>query len=408
MKRPGPDYWLFAVVVALTTIGVVAVYSASYPRAAARSAEQLKLDQIDPGATSAVQLLADATARKQMSFMLKHAGFAGIGLLCLGLAMVMPLEVLRARRLVRLAMGVTLGLLALTYTALGVSNQTFAHRWVNLFGFTIQPSELAKVTVALYLASTMDRSPRRLNDLHWLWRPALTVLAAVALTLRQPHLGGAIMLAGITCAVLWAAGLSRRNWALLAILAVAAVTASVVKEPYQLARLTSFLDPLHAEQREGMHIIRCGTALSRGGWSGRGMGRSIEKFDWLPECHSDSILAVLGEEFGFLGTLTVLALFVTLGWRGLRIAQARQDRFGRLLAVGLTASLFGQGMLNIGVTSGLLPQTGVGLPFITYGGTSLVISLLTVGLLLNLSRESGADARSGETEAYLVGSKGLR
>lgn len=404
----GPDTWLFAVVLALTTIGVVAVYSASYPRAAARSAEQLKLNHIDPTETESMQLLSDATARRQMMFMAKHAAFAGIGLLGLVVAMALPIEAFRSRRVAQLAMVVTIGLLVLTYTSLGNSNQTFARRWVNLFGLTIQPSELAKVSIALYLASMLDRAGRRMNDWHWLWRPAAVVLAAVGLTLRQPHLGGAIMLTGITCAVLWAAGLSRRNWLILAVAAGLAAGASLYHEPYQLARLTSFIDPLHDATGDGMHIISCGTALSRGGWSGRGMGRSIQKFDWLPECHSDSILAVVGEEFGLLGTLTVLGLFVTLGWRGLRIAQSRTDRFGRLLAVGLTASLFGQGMLNIGVTSGLLPQTGVGLPFITSGGTSLIISLVTVGLLLNLSRESGPTEELGETDSYLVGSNGLR
>ena len=157
-----------------------------------------------------------------------------------------------------------------------------------------------------------------------------------------------------------------------------------------------------------MQIIRAGTALSRGGLSGRGLGRSIEKFDWLPECHSDSIFAIIGEETGLLGTLTLLTLLLLLGGAGMRVAAGRPDALGRLLAVGLTTGLVGQGLYNIGVTSGLFPQTGVGLPFISYGGISLLVSLTAVGLLLNLSCYTTEPETPRETGWSPNDSKGRR
>lgn len=385
MTRHKPDYFIFFLAVTLTAIGLVWVYSASYPRAAARSAEQWEVVNLHQAAEESPTPSLLDNARRQGVFAIKHAGFAILGMLLLCGAVLISPDALRSTRIGWAGIIVTLVLLVLTYTGLGSSSSTFAHRWLTIGPLTIQPSEFAKITLVVFLAQQIAHSRGQLNEWRWLRVPLLTVAIIMGAVLAQPHLGGTAMLALAVAAILYVAGLSGRNWAIIGVALALCLCGTLILKPYQVERLTSFINPLEDPEGSGMHIIRAGTALSRGGLSGRGLGRSIEKFDWLPECHSDSIFAIIGEETGLLGTLTLLTLLLALGGAGMRVASGRPDAFGRLLAVGLTTGLVGQGLFNIGVTSGLFPQTGVGLPFISYGGTSLLVSLTAIGLLLNLS-----------------------
>jgi len=406
MKRR-PDVVLFSVVIALVAIGIVTVYSASYP-IAARYARVHDAATASPGATDVDSDAADEApvpAALQQTFMRRQMVWAALGLLCLIVALNMPLARLRSPGVVGAVLLMAFVLLALAYVpGVGSAQGREARRWIHVgHWLTLQPSEFAKFAMCLFLAYALSSLRERIND----WRYLREVLAVLCLMLglvvMEPHLGGTLVMAATAACVFAAAGLRRRWFGYAAVAAVLLVAVSITFQPYQRLRLVAWLDPVKYADSIGYHAVHCGTALSRGGWVGRGLGRSIEKFSYLPECHTDSILAVLGEEHGFIGAFTVLALFLTLAIRGMYIATAQERRFDCYLAVGLTAGIFLQAMLNFGVTSGLLPQTGVGMPFLTYGGSSLVFCMAAVGVLLNLScnrpaadRPSASRVKAGE------------
>jgi cell division protein FtsW len=398
--RSGPDTILFGVTMALVTIGVVTVFSASYPMAAARAASASRYNAAAADSAQDPRLAAAAvkasTASLQQTLMHRQLQWALVGLLALVGTMTMPRTWLTSERTVQVALAVAGVLLLLAFTRFGSTHGREARRWIHVGSFTLQPSEFAKLALCLFLAWRLGRVRTNVNDSRHLVPALIVTVVLLALVLLEPHLGGMLVLAGTAGCVLFAAGVEPRRLALLGLLGAMVVTASVLLMPYQRLRLIAWLNPAAYADDIGYQAVHCGTALARGGLAGRGLGRSIEKFLYLPECHTDSILAVLGEEQGFLGTVTVLALFLTLAWRGLLIAAGCAEPSHRLLATGLTAGIFLQAVLNFGVTTGLLPQTGVGMPFLTYGGSSLVFCLTSVGVLLNLSRRGPAPAPAGD------------
>lgn len=372
LDRPRVDLVLFGVAMLLVAVGLVAISSASYPRAGGTFAHALR-----------------------------QLAWIGVGLIVMVLAFAMPSSTLRSDRTLAVVLVLSLLLLLACYLP-GLSSQQGrgTARWISFLGISIQPSEPAKFALMLILAHILARVRGKIRRPDCLVRVLLVIGLFAALILKQPHLGCTLVICGASLLVLFIAGARPAHLATLIAAGAIVVVFSLVRHPYQMARIEAWARPSLADPSdETYQAIHCATALARGGLVGRGPGRSIEKFDYLPECYTDSILAVFGEEFGFLGTSLLLVLYLVYGWRGMRIAMqlelVAQDRFGALLACGLTCVVMLQALLNYWVTSGLLPQTGVGLPFISYGGSALCCFLGATGLLLHLSLHTGAPADAG-------------
>jgi cell division protein FtsW len=265
-----------------------------------------------------------------------------------------------------------------------------AQRWVALGPLSFQPSELAKVALVLYLAASLERKRERLDDFVQGVLPHCVVVGTMALLLLiEPDFGSTALVAVVLFAMLFVAGARPLHLALLGSAALPALYFLVRFEPYRWARLMAFLnydlDPLGM----GFQLRQSLIAFGSGGVTGVGLGQSQQKMFFLPAAHTDFIFSVVGEELGLLGALLVLGLFAWIAARGLRIAAAHPDRFGSLLAFGLTLLLVVQGLLNVGVVLGCLPTKGLVLPFISYGGSAMLLTMAEVGALLALARETG-------------------
>jgi cell division protein FtsW len=263
-----------------------------------------------------------------------------------------------------------------------------ASRWIGTGSFQFQPSELAKLALVLFAADVLARREAKKD---WAYRagPVLIVMAAFALLiLEQPDMGTAVVLCAIGGCILFAAGFPLRWMAAVAALAGLGGVVLAVSAPYRLARLTSYLDPSAHASTTGYQSLQGLIALATGHLAGTGLGQSLASWGYLPNQYTDFIFAVLGQETGLAGSLVVLALFGALGVVGTRIAWRAATTFESLLAAGVTAWLVLQAIINVGAVAGVLPVTGVPLPFVSYGGTSLVIELFAVGLLANVARRA--------------------
>ncbi|MGE5552442.1 MAG: putative lipid II flippase FtsW [Betaproteobacteria bacterium] len=301
-----------------------------------------------------------------------------------GMAFFMNFDYHRLRRLAAPALAIAIILLAAVLvtgrSALG------ATRWINLGPLSIQPTEIAKLAMVVFLAAYFAGRPERVLSLSGLAVPAGILGLIVLLVMKQPDFGSTLIIMGLTTAMFILAGI-RFSWLIAAGLAVLPGLVYLAKaKPYRAARLTAFLNPWAHRQDIGYQTIQSLLALGSGGILGLGLGQSRQKFLYLPEQHTDFIFAILGEELGLLGTLTVVALYFVFAWRGYRIAINAPDEFGSLLAAGLTSVVAFQAILNMMVISGSLPITGVTLPLLSYGGSSLAITLSCVGILLNISK----------------------
>ncbi len=260
-------------------------------------------------------------------------------------------------------------------------------RWITLGFASIQPSELAKLGLVLFTAALLDRRMHRVNEpSHTLLPIAAITGGLVFLVFSQPDFGTSVMLVTIVMAMLFAAGLSYRYLAGCLMLMLPAAMLAVYIAPYRFERLMTFLDPMAYEFDEGFQIVHSLFALGSGGLLGRGLMASVEKL-WIPEPHTDFIFSIIGEEFGLVGTTLTLACFVVIGWRGLRTSLRAPDRFGALLGVGITAMIVIQALVNISVVTSMVPTKGIPLPFVSNGGSSLVINLIAMGILLNVSQQ---------------------
>jgi cell division protein FtsW len=258
----------------------------------------------------------------------------------------------------------------------------------------VQPSEIAKLAVALWVAAYLSRrpAPRTLGEL---LRPlGLVVGAACGLILVEPDLGTAIAITIMVATMLVVAGARLSVLAGAASLGVALVLLAIWIEPYRRARLSSFLDPWQDADGSGFQAVQAMIALGSGGIFGVGLGESVQKVYYLPEASTDMIFAIVGEELGLVGAFAVIAAFVVFGYAGFNIALACKNRFGKLLAAGLTALVCGQAAVNVAAVLGLAPLTGIPLPFVSYGGSSLIVGLASVGILLNIAVNHAADAES--------------
>ena len=284
-----------------------------------------------------------------------------------------------------------LGLMAVLVPGIGVSAYG-ATRWIGVGSLTIQPSEIAKLALVIWGSDLLVRKWKLLGQWKHLLVPLLPVgLLFGALVMAEPDMGTTIVLLLVVFALLWVSGAPARLFGLCAggIALLGAFLA--IAEPYRLARLTSFLHPFQDSQIGGYQAVQGIYALAAGGWWGKGLGSSAEKWGYLPNAHTDFIFAIIGEELGLLGTLLVIALFAVLGFAGLRIAQRTTDRFVRFASAAITVWLVGQAVVNIGAVVGVLPITGIPLPFISFGGSALLPTLVAIGLLASFARtEKGA------------------
>ena len=270
------------------------------------------------------------------------------------------------------------------------------HRWIKLGPANIQPSELAKLAVVLYLAWFLDLKRRgkagmefcKEDFLNTILPAAGPILVCVVLVLLQPDLGTAVDIVLIATAILYVEGLS---WKWIGVGAAAALPALyflIAHVAYRQARLMAFLDPGSDPQGAGFQLLQSLIAVGSGGFTGVGLMESKQKLFYLPEAHTDFIYAVICEELGFIGAMIVIALFAVYGWRGMRASFSAPDGFGRLLALGITAMVLSQALINFAVVLGMVPTKGIPLPFICYGGSSLLVMLLATGVLLNISQQA--------------------
>jgi len=360
LTRREPDYILLGAVLALLAMGTVVVFSAS-------SSEAL------------------ASFQNPYHFLERQVAWAALGLGVLYL--VMRIDYWRwPRWALPLFLAAVFGLLLVLVPHIGLEING-ARRWIKLGPLVVQPSELAKLAMVLMFAWLLTRHQDRLGDFWGGLVPLLGLaLVVLGLILAEPDLGTTVAVGGTFAIMLFAAGMKKRHMVALGLAAVPALAWAIFGESYRRQRLLAFLDPWKHPLTSGFHTIQALLALGSGGLLGVGLGHSLQAFGYLPEDYTDFIFAILGEELGLIGTIAVIVLFMVVAWRGFRIAMRAPDTFSGLLALGLTSMIVLQAAINIGVVTATLPVTGITLPFISYGGSSLVLSLAGVGILLNISR----------------------
>ncbi len=264
-----------------------------------------------------------------------------------------------------------------------------ARRWLRAGPIPIEPSEMVKLATVFFLARYLSDQQENLSNPKFL-APAFAVVGMLAIVLlKQPDFGAAVMLTLVLFTMLFAAGAENRHLGIAGSVALLALVIQVGHKAYRMRRLSAFLNPWRTAQGSGFQLIQSFIAFGAGGGWGVGLGASRQKMFYLPQAHNDFVFAVCGEEFGVAGALVVIALFVTILVRGMRIARNEGDSFGSLLAVGITGLLSLQAFVNMAVVTGLVPTKGLPLPFLSYGGTSMVASLAAVGVLMALGRRSG-------------------
>jgi cell division protein FtsW len=316
--------------------------------------------------------------------------FGALGLVAMRVLSVRGLAAARALTPALLAVSI---LLLVVVLAPGVGLEANgAQRWIGAGLFQVQPSELAKLALVLYGAHLIATRPRMVGDLRSMLPYLIVVGMACALIVIEPDLGSALVAAFTVATLLVVGGAKVRHLALVAGVLVLLAMVAIAIEPYRQERLTGFLDPGADAAGSGFQGIQASIALGSGGVFGVGLGESVQKAFYLPEAHTDMIAAVIGEELGLVGILVLVGLFVVFGYAGFRTAQRARDRYCKLLAAGLTSLVLVQAAINLFAVLGLAPLTGVPLPFVSYGNSSLLVMLASVGLILNVARGGRAPA----------------
>ena len=285
------------------------------------------------------------------------------------------------------------GLLILVFTPLGTSVRGAKggrfSRWIAVAGVQFQPVEFAKIALIIHTAHFLARNPERIKNLFNGVLPNILIIGLMfGLVAKQPDFGSAVLLAATACCLLFIGGIRLSHTFLLIGIGGILLAGIIVSDPYRLTRLTDYWASLQSPEATSFQLGRSLDALKWGGLFGVGIDDSVAKINYLPYPHTDFIFSVLGEEFGFIGTASVTIIIMIFVWRGISIARRTENRFGALFATGLTIIIGLQAFINIGVVTGLLPTKGITLPFLSYGGSSLVISLVSVGMLLNISRSA--------------------
>jgi cell division protein FtsW len=308
-----------------------------------------------------------------------------VGLCALFIAMKFPYRLLASRRLIWVLFGGCLASLILVFFMPAAGG---AHRWILIGPLRVQPSEFTKLFVCLFMASTLTYKGNRVNDLLRVPVPALAVVGTLAmLIVAEPDLGTAVILVVVAAVMLFVAGLRWRYLAVLAALGTVGMVISVLIQPYRWTRIVDFIFAVLGIREPSYQVLQSLIALGSGGLTGVGVGLGKQQAFFVPAAHTDFIYAILGEELGLAGTSAVVIGFLLIFWRGTRTARRTREPFGSYLALGITCWLVFQALTHILVCLGLVPTTGLPLPFISYGGSSLVASMAAMGLLLNISKD---------------------
>ncbi len=340
---------------------------------------------------SASAVRAELVFGSSTTYLLRQLEGLALGLAAGAIAASLPLPVLRKFAFV--GWGITTLLLAATLTPLGVQHHG-AQRWLDIAGLSFQPLEFAKLGLVLGLASWLSSHEKELHRARIsLGVPALLASIPAGLLLLQPDFGGATMLLGFTLVLVFVAGARLSHLATAAALALPPLALIAISEPYRWSRLRSFVDPFADATNHGYQLVQSLLAFGIGGTFGSGIGAGQQKLGFLPEAHTDFILSVVGEEMGLVGVAGVLGLFGLMGVASLGIASRARDSFSMLLATGASLLLWMQACLNAGVAMGLLPTKGATLPLFSYGRSSIVASLIAIGLLLNVARPRASRRR---------------
>jgi cell division protein FtsW len=335
---------------------------------------------------SASAVMAMERYQQPYLFLLKQVMWAVMGLAAVAVVMRLDYRLYREPALVWTALVVVGVLLAAVLFSAPING---TRRWFGLGGIGVQPSELAKLVAILFTAVLLERRMHRVNDLAYALLPiAIVTGALVFLILLQPDFGTAFAIVLIVGMMVFAAGLDYRYIAAVMAAGLPLGAWVLMSANYRRERLLAFLNPENDPLGTGFQILQSLISVGTGGLLGKGLMGGVQKLFYLPEPHTDFIYAVIGEEFGLVGTSTVLLAFVVILWRGLRIARRAPDAFGAFLAIGLTAMIAAQAFINMSVVLGLLPTKGIPLPFVSAGGSSLLISLVGMGILLNVSQHS--------------------
>lgn len=368
LKRHGFDFPLFIAILAICAFGLVMMYSASY---------YYGLTKMGDGAY----------------FLKRQAIFLGIGMVGLFVLSNIKFTFYRYAAVSILAY---VGVVGLTFVCLLFSPVNEARRWIPLGFFNLQPTELGKIVLVMVLANIMSRKVNMQNFIVGMV-PCLIVLVGLCVpTILQPNFSMVVIYALVTYIMLYIGGTRRSHRLLLVLTGAAAGAALIIKEPYRLTRILSFINPEADPTGAGFQPLQSRIALANGGFFGQGLNFSRQKLLFLPERENDYILAIIGEELGFIGILVLLAAYFFVIWRCIRIAMNCPDKFGKLFAGGLTGVFALQIIINVGVVAGALPSTGQTLPLISYGGTSMIVFLAAFGILLNISRYTEVTAKNAK------------
>ncbi|MGL4873648.1 MAG: stage V sporulation protein E [Clostridium sp.] len=360
------DIWLLAITVTLLSIGVVMVYSASS-----------YFSMFDSN---------DSTVFFRKQFM-----WAILGIIALFIMSRIDYHNFRNKKIMYILYGVTIILLLAVFAFPATKG---AQRWIKLPGLSFQPSELAKYTVVLFLAYKLTKIGKGIQNFRKGVIPTLGYAGLIAgIILSQKNLSIASVTMMVSFAMIYISGARFKH--MFGVIAPALVSAAIlftVSSEYRYDRLTNFINPWADPAGNGYQLIQSLYALGSGGITGLGLGQSRQKTMYMPEPHNDFIFSIIGEELGYIGCLTIMVLFIFFIWRGIKISMEARDSYGALIAIGITAIIGIQCLINIAVVTGSMPVTGVPLPFISYGGSSLVINLAAVGILLNISRQKKREA----------------
>ena len=361
------DKWLFVATLALICASVVMVYSAS-------------------------ALVALERFQQPYLFVTRQLIWASVGIAVLSIVMRIDYRTYRNDKLVWALLGLVGILLIAVLFSRPINN---ARRWIGIGGFGIQPSELAKLAAIIFTALVLERRRHRINEVSYSLLPIGVIVGGlVGLIMLQPDFGTSVSLLAVIGVMVFAAGLSYRYLFGTLLLALPALYVILMQADYRRRRLLTFMDPWADPLGDGFQIIQSLIAVGTGGVFGKGLMAGVQKLFYLPEPFTDFIFAVISEETGLIGASFVVLCFCVIGWRGLRTAMRAPDAFGAYLALGITMMLVLQAFFNISVVLGLVPTKGIPLPLVSNGGSSMLINLLAIGVLLNISQhqqmETGA------------------
>jgi cell division protein FtsW len=359
------DKLLFTATLALVCVSLVMVYSAS------------------------AVIGMERYHQRPAYFLFKQVTFAVVGLALMPILMKIDYRRYRQPIVIWTALGLLVfGLVAVLLFGGRING---AKRWFAVAGVGVQPSEFAKLVMILYVAAILERRMDRIDDLRYSLVPVgIAVGGVVGLIMLEPDLGTALSIILIVSAMVFAAGISYRYIIGLALVSLPAAIVVLMSADYRRRRMLVFLNPWQDPLGDGFQVIQSLIAVGTGGVFGRGLMNGVQKLFYLPYPHTDFIFSVIGEELGLVGSTVILACFCVIAWRGLRTAMRAPDRFGAFVALGITAMITVQAFFNMSVTLGLLPTKGIPLPFVSFGGSSLLVSLIGMGILLNVSQHASA------------------